>query len=687
MSATEKSLSADVVVVGGTPAGCAAAICARRAGRSVVLIEPTVALGGAITNGVAMIDTATLESLSGVIEEFRQRVQAHYASRGGDPVASSTSTIGVEPTVCARIWLEMLRDAGVETVLFKTVPIRVIKDGARITHLACERASNAQGDLAEQPGPQESVRGEVFIDATYEGDLAHLAGAPYRIGREALSPEEPHAGILFSNTYAYDRQPAGGYPPYSILPGSSGEADKAVMAFNCRVICRFYSDASPSAPHRIKSPPPNYDPANYVWNSNAFINGVAQFGSGAVPVPGGKFSLNHKNKGTDTAAPARALVLAEPRERAAVRKELIDRALGFLYFIQTQGQTPQIGLADDEFVDNHHIPYQIYVREGRRIVGLATVTESDVNPFLKGEHHRPPPKVDAIAIGDYPIDIKKCRDDTEPGREYPEGAFYNRALRAPFQLPYGCLVPVDLDNLLVPCALSCTHVAFAAIRLEGVWSQTGMAAGLAAALMLELGCSAASVPVPELQRRMIAAKGKLTFFADVDASHRHFDAIQWAALRDYVPEDWHWRFLPEQPLTWRDAVVATVKCLRIPISVTGAHFEEVEPWDPAFRFVETLYDLGSRTDLETFPAMKNPSCDKHAEFQRAEVRRRWMHIDLSKALSPDEVRAFLRTVASALHQYRRLGGTAPRLPAMVAPGGYLSRAEFCSWLRDVDASM
>ena len=69
----------------------------------------------------------------------------------------------------------------------------------------------------------------------------------------------------------------------------------------------------------------------------------------------------------------------------------------------------------------------------------------------------------------------------------------------PGQIPYGSMVPKNIDNLLVPVALSCTHVAMSVIRMEPVWMTTGQVAGLAASIAKERrfevsGVDAAEIP-------------------------------------------------------------------------------------------------------------------------------------------------------------------------------------------------
>ena len=67
-------------------------------------------------------------------------------------------------------------------------------------------------------------------------------------------------------------------------------------------------------------------------------------------------------------------------------------------------------------------------------------------------------------------------------------------------------------------------------------------------------------------------KGKLTYFQDVESSHQEFEAIQWAALRGVVPPDKYWRFFPDQSVTRAEFIRMLVKCLKLDISVSGAHF-------------------------------------------------------------------------------------------------------------------
>ena len=80
----------DVVVIGGTPAGVAAAIAAARADKTVIIIEQSPVLGGVLSSGVLRLDDKYVESNSGVMEEFRQRVKAYHRTElANDPLVQA----------------------------------------------------------------------------------------------------------------------------------------------------------------------------------------------------------------------------------------------------------------------------------------------------------------------------------------------------------------------------------------------------------------------------------------------------------------------------------------------------------------------------------------------------------------------------------------------------------------------
>lgn len=672
----------ELVVVGATPAGCAAALAASRAGARVLLLEPTRVVGGMNSNGVHAFDTASLQAICGISEEFAARVRAHYAAQGlQDVLFESATDLYWESKVASSIWRAMLDEQPSLTIQLGAVPVDVITRGSTVEAVVYESAADAMGSPhAASSHPRMTARGKLIIDATYEGDIAAWAGVPFRLGREARSPEEPHAGVIYT-TYL-DRSPVNGYLPQTILPGSTGEGDERIMAFNCRLTCRIYASESEQARHRLTVPPRGYDPSNYAWDRGRMLpGGLPKFGTGLIPSVNGKFLLNCSTKGNDLVGPNRQYILARPRERQIHRRRFVEHALGFLYYIQNEGKSPDVGLTDDEFVDNGGLPYQIYVREGRRIEGRVLLTEQHVNPHLSGDGLRPPARSDAIAIGDWPIEGKKCRDDVPLGRDRPEGLMHLRGIKAPYQIPYGCLLPRDCRNLIVTCAISSTHIGYCAIRTESVFTHLGLAAGTAAALAIEMDVDPADVPLGTLQERLLRQRGKLTYFRDVESTHPAFEAIQWAAVLGVVPRDRKWRFFPDRSVTRAELYEMVVKCLELDISVSGAHFEGVDPTDPGFRFIESIYDLGSRCGVPVFDGMFMPAPDEAADHNRAELRSRWLAVDLDGTPSRSEAVALLTRVMTALGA--RTDGGANRSPDL--HDSVLTRAGACALIKEFSA--
>ncbi len=192
----------DVIVIGGTPAGVAAAIAAGRAEKSVIIIEQSPILGGVLSSGMLRLDDYYVESNSGVIEEYRQRVSKYHRTKlADDPLVkehlkqnprlmwNTADGRAWEPHTAAGIFAEMVTEQHSITTRFSEVAMDVKLEGKRVTGVITWDRDN-KGNL----GAQHAYRGKVIIDATNESDLAAYAEVPFRIRREARSAEKPHAG-------------------------------------------------------------------------------------------------------------------------------------------------------------------------------------------------------------------------------------------------------------------------------------------------------------------------------------------------------------------------------------------------------------------------------------------------------------------------------------------------------------
>lgn len=132
---------------------------------------------------------------------------------------------------------------------------------------------------------------------------------------------------------------------------------------------------------------------------------------------------------------------------------------------------------------------------------------------------------DSVASGGYQIDSHATRQredlgirDSErtDGRQVAlEGFIGLHEETVPYQIPYRVMVPEGIDGLLVPVAVSASHLGYGTIRMEPVWMALGEAAGTAAALALTRGVRVRDVPRGALQRELLAAGQVITYFEDV----------------------------------------------------------------------------------------------------------------------------------------------------------------------------
>jgi hypothetical protein len=155
------------------------------------------------------------------------------------------------------------------------------------------------------------------------------------------------------------------------------------------------------------------------------------------------------------------------------------------------------GLCKDEFTDNANWPREIYVREARRMVSDFVMTE----PHLRGQI--PTPR--SIGLGSYNMDSHNVRRYVDArGFARNEGNIEISPGRV-YEISYGSIVPrkAEVRNLLVPVAVSASHIAYGSIRMEPVFMITGQSAGAAAVLALDQGRDVQDVNYDELKRVLL----------------------------------------------------------------------------------------------------------------------------------------------------------------------------------------
>ncbi len=662
-SAQPSSETYDVVVVSGSSGGFGAALAAGRMGARVALIEDTPVLGGMLANGISNIDTYSYESLSGIFEEFRSGVREYYRPiMATDPIFRMRQAMPRhgnyravqsnhpreggrwEPHVADRILKDMLAAVPSVRVFYDTWATDVVLQGRRLTGVVTE----------SKHGEKRTFYGKVIIDATHEADVAAWAGVPYRVGREPRSPLEPHAGeVYFFNGTG------------EILEGSTGRQDRGVVSYGLRLCIKNYT-AIDGRSHILAAPPPGYNKEKYIHSAY----------TGQPIMPGAKAELNVNPVGNEMQEVNWVWPEATRNERLKLYELYKHHALGYLYFLQHERGLTHLGLPKDEFTDNENVPYRVFVREARRIEGEVTMTEADINPFITGTGMIPALRRDSVAIGHYPIDSKPVRNKTDFSTpDKGEGDFFLSNVMAAFQVRYGAIVPRHVEGLLVPVAMSATHVAFSSIRMDPTWMVMGQAAGVAAVLSIREQVEPRRLPVEKLQRELLRQNCRLMFYWDVPIDHPAFAAVQWLSVNKGVTGTPERLFEPDKPLTRADLAAMAVKSLGLWPSVSNAHFIDVSWEHPAFREIETLFDHRLLEPLGVKPRWPeagsyNPK--QHAEFTQG---RHFGEFSPSKSVSWGELIGVLERARS---QPRLSPGT-----GIVKIADPARQMDFDRWLRQM----
>jgi hypothetical protein len=514
----------DLVVVGATFSGIAAAINTAKNGHSVIILEEYNDIGGLMTGGLSFTDFLSYEALGGIFIDYTQRVEAYYKRKYG-PSSSQVRDchfgIHAEPHVTLKIFQAMIAEYPQISVLNNHRILEVKRVEAKQGQYQLNSASFL--DIKSQK--TVSIKGRFFIDATYEGDLMASAGVDYVVGRESRKQYgEVYAGkIYFENG--------------KLLAGSTGEGDHRVQAYNFRVIMTHNAD------NRVLiQKPANYNRETYLPTATILKEGLVYnvFSEGrdailrAHMIPNQKADINDiKN------SPVRIALLGQnyqyPDGTPEVRQQIIqahkDHILGLIYFLQNDPEIPvkfqdearEWGLAKDEFKENEHFPTRLYIREARRMVGDYVFTEHDVRMAPGSIRTRNNP--DAIAIGDYALNCHGVQAQGPLYRYISEGDYGH--IPPPFQIPFGVIKPRNVNNLLVTVAVSASHVGFSGLRLEPTWTALGQAAGLAAHLCLKNNVGISQIVVSELQSLLHKSGAKTIYISDINMNSPHFEAIQY----------------------------------------------------------------------------------------------------------------------------------------------------------------
>ncbi|WP_239112581.1 FAD-dependent oxidoreductase [Halomicronema sp. CCY15110] len=467
-------LTTDVLVVGGGAGGTAAAIQAARRGANTILVSELPWLGGMLTAaGVSAPDgNELLAWQTGLWGAF---LRALRQRQPGGLDHAWVSFFTYEPRVGAAIFADWVNALPNLQWLVGKRAQAVLREGDRIVGVRFDDCT---------------IRAQITLDGTELGDLLALGEVPHRWGWEAQSQfNEPSAPGSLTD-------PA--EPLHPILQTYPVQSPTWVV---------LLQDAGAGEELPKITPAHDYDPSLFrgAWEGC----GAEQF-MNYGRLPNHQFMLNWPTQGNDYGHDLHRLIGGDAAWQAWAQEAIahsrnfahhIQSAIGRRYGLAT-GAFPQL----PDHLGGGALALMPYYRESRRLVGLTTVTESDILP-QSGELAAALPvndrgEMSAIAIGNYP------NDHHYPGFDMPLAPkarhWGGRWTGTPFAIPYEALIPAAIDGLLT-CEknISVSHIANGATRLQPVVLGLGQAAGMAAALCIEQGCEPRDLPVAQVQMALL----------------------------------------------------------------------------------------------------------------------------------------------------------------------------------------
>ena len=503
----------DVVVYGGTSSGVVAAVQADRLGKSVLLIAPEQHLGGLSSSGLGATDSGIKSVIGGMAREFYGRLKRHYDSPDAWRQETSTDFHGYQPDADA-IWLfephvaeavfeQMLAETEVTVVRGERLDLEegVAMENGRIVSIVTESA--------------QTFHGKMFIDATYEGDLMAGANVSYTVGREAhatygetLNGIQKERAIHHQFTHPVSPYVVPGDPSSGVLPGvqseppgEEGTADHRIQAY-CFRLCTTKAKEN-QVPF---AKPDGYDPLRYELLLRNLEAGDHRIAWNPVRMPNRKTDTNNNFAvSTDNIGMNYDYPNANYTRRAKIIQEHKTYQQGLLWTLAHHPRVPKKvraefvrwGLAKDEFTDNGHWPYQLYIREARRMVGDYVMTEHDCRRDRIAD--------DSVGIGSYNMDSHNCQRYITPDDFARNEGDIQVSPGGPYLISYRSIVPQrsEAENLLVPVCLSASHIAYGSIRMEPVFMILGQSAATAAVQAIKNGVPVQEVDYIQLRKRLV----------------------------------------------------------------------------------------------------------------------------------------------------------------------------------------
>jgi len=189
------------------------------------------------------------------------------------------------------------------------------------------------------------------------------------------------------------------------------------------------------------------------------------------------------------------------KQREIIFSAHVSYTKGLLYFIKTDNRVPEElrqfisnwGYPKDEYQAFGNFTPQLYVREGRRMVGEYIMTEHNCRGTEK--------VTDGIGLAAYGMDSHNCQRIVVNGMVKNEGNVEVGGF-SPYPVSYRSLTPKmnECANLMVPVCLSATHIAYGSIRMEPVFMVLAQSAAMGASMAIDEKIPVQKINVNKLQK-------------------------------------------------------------------------------------------------------------------------------------------------------------------------------------------
>ncbi len=525
-TAAAQSSTFDIVIYGGTSGGVAAAVQAKRMGKSVVLIEPSQRVGGLTTGGLGQTDIGNKSVIGGIAREFYQAIRKHYENDAAwkwqtreqyqDSGQTRTATgedamWTFEPSVALQIYQDWIENYEIPVVY-----------GERLNRESgVQRMGKAIRSISMESG--KTFTGKVFLDATYEGDLMAAAGVAYTVGREAnaqygetlngvqTSMAVYHQFVRGVDPYVIAGDPSSGLLPFieSEAPPQDGSGDHRVQAY-CYRMCLTDHEQNRIPFHK----PEGYDESWYELLLRNYEAGEKGFPWINSSMPNRKTDTNNRlGFSTDFVGQNYEYPEAsyERRQQIAAQHRLYQQ--GLMWTLAYHPRMPEHirrevsrwGMCKDEFIEGKGWQDQLYIREARRMISDYVMTQH----HCQGREEAS----DAVGMAAYTMDSHHVQRHVDAdGFVRNEGDVQVGGF-SPYPISYRSIVPAanQCDNLLVPICLSASHIAFGSIRMEPVFMVLGQSAATAAALAIDGEVAVQDVDYDTLKQRLLEDKQVLAW--------------------------------------------------------------------------------------------------------------------------------------------------------------------------------